>query len=144
MEFKDVLNAEGRPPYRSFDLLKLYLYGYKNKLYSSHQLEHACKVNLEVICLLKGLRPSERKIAYFRKDNAKSFKLAFRYFEGLLKDWELEDGETFAIDSIKILAQNALMNNFNKNKIDRHIAYIDDKIKEYKDQLDEQDGNLDP
>ncbi len=142
--FKDVLNNEGRPPYRSSDMLKLYLYGYKNKLRSSRQLEHACKVNLEVIWLLKGLRPSARKVAYFRKQNPNAFKAAFRYFVVLLKDWELIDGETIAIDSFKIRAQNALKYNFNQNKIDRHIAYIDGKVKEYGDQLDEQDGDLDP
>ena len=137
--FKDVLNNEGRPPYRSSDMLKLYLYGYKNKLRSSRQLEHACKVNLEVIWLLKGLRPSARKMAYFRKDNAKAFKLAFRHFVGLLKDWELIDGETIAIDSFKIRAQNALKNNFNQKKIERHIEYIDNKILEYRRQLDTED-----
>jgi transposase len=140
--FSDVLNPEGRPPYRSSDLLKLYLYGYKNKLRSSRQLEHACKVNLEVIWLLKGLRPSARKIAYFRKQNPNAFKQAFRYFVVLLKDWELIEGETIAIDSFKIRAQNALKNNFNQNKIDRHIQYIDNKIFEYQGQLDQQDGEL--
>ncbi len=141
--FKDVLNPEGRPPYRSSDLLKLYLYGYKNKLRSSRRLEHACKVNLEVIWLLKGLRPSARKVAYFRKDNATAFKQAFRYFVVLLRDWELIDGETIAIDSFKIRAQNALKNNFNRNKIDRHIDYIDNKILEYQKQLDAEDLEVD-
>lgn len=141
--FIDILNTEGRPPYRSADLLKLYLYGYKNKLRSSRQLEHACKVNLEVIWLLKGLRPSARKIAYFRKENAKAFKMAFRYFVTMLKDWELIEGETIAIDSFKIRAQNALKNNFNQKKIDRHIDYIDNKILEYQNQLDTGDTGLD-
>ncbi|MGB5497544.1 MAG: IS1182 family transposase [Maribacter sp.] len=141
--FNDILNSEGRPPYRSSDLLKLYLYGYKNKLRSSRQLEHACKVNLEVIWLLKGLRPSARKIAYFRKNNAVAFKKAFRYFVVLLKDWELIDGQTIAIDSFKIRAQNAIKNNFNQKKIDRHIRYIDDKIKEYQQQLDQGDEDFD-
>src|SRR5690554_551252 len=141
--FRDVLNAEGRPPYHSSDMLKLYLYGYKNKLRSSRQMEHACKVNLEVIWLLKGLRPSARKIAYFRKDNATAFKLAFRHFVGLLKEWDLIEGATLAIDSFKIRAQNAQKNNFNQKKIDRHIAYIDNKIKEYQDQLDQGDGEVD-
>lgn len=141
--FKDVLNTEGRPPYRSSDLLKLYLYGYKNKLRSSRQLEHACKVNLEVIWLMKGLRPSARKVAYFRKDNAKAFKLAFRHFVVLLRDWELIEGQTIAIDSFKIRAQNALKNNFNQKKIDRHIEYIDGKIQEYREQLDQGDDDLD-
>ena len=141
--FRDVLNSEGRPPYHSSDMLKLYLYGYKNKLRSSRQMEHACKVNLEVIWLLKGLRPSARKIAYFRKDNATAFKLAFRHFVGLLKEWELIEGTTIAIDSFKIRAQNAQKNNFNQKKIDRHIAYIDNKIKEYQAQLDQGDGEVD-
>ncbi|WP_205649750.1 IS1182 family transposase [Aequorivita ciconiae] len=138
--YRDVLNSEGRPPYHSSDMLKLYLYGYKNRLRSSRQMEHACKVNLEVIWLLKGLRPSARKIAYFRKDNAAAFKLAFRHFVGLLKEWELIEGATIAIDSFKIRAQNAQKNNFNQKKLDRHIAYIDDKIREYQDRLDQGDG----
>ncbi len=141
--FKDVLNSQGRPPYRSSDMLKLYLYGYKNKLRSSRQLEHACKVNLEVIWLLKGLRPSARKIAYFRKDNAGAFKKAFRHFVVLLRDWELIEGATIAIDSFKIRAQNALKNNFNQKKLDRHIDYIDGKIQEYQEQLDQGDDDMD-
>lgn len=75
--FNDVFADEGRPPFHSSDLLKLYLYGYKNGIRSSRKLAKACMVNLEVIWLLKGLRPSARKIAYFRKDNAKAFKNDF-------------------------------------------------------------------
>jgi len=116
LDFKNVLNTEGRPSYSSSYLLKLSLYGYKNKLRSSRQLENACKVNLEVIRLLKGLRPSARKIAFFRKDNAMAFKQAFRYFVVLLKDWKLIGGQTIAIDSLKARAQNALKNNFNQKK----------------------------
>lgn len=134
--FKQVLAYEGRPPFHPSDLLKLYLYGYKNQLRSSRKLEHACKVNLEVIWLLKGLRPSARKIAYFRKENADAFKKAFRFFVVLLKDWELISGEVIAIDSFKIRAQNALKNNFNQKKIDRHIDYIDSKINEYQKALE--------
>lgn len=134
--FKDVLNTEGRPPYRSSDMLKLFMYGYKKKLRSSYQLEEACKINLEVLWLLKGLRPSARKIAYFRKDNSKAFKQAFRHFVLMLKDMDLIDGETIAIDSFKIRAQNSLKNNFNQKKIDRHIEYIDQKIDEYVQELE--------
>ncbi len=77
--FKDVLQSEGRPPYRASDMLKLLMYGYKNHLRSSRKLSKACRINLEVIWLLKGLRPSARKIAYFRKDNSSAFKQSFRY-----------------------------------------------------------------
>ena len=140
--FKDVLRQEGRPPYRSSDLLKLYIYGYKNQLRTSRKLEQACKVNIEVIWLLKGLNPSARKIAYFRKNNTTAFKQAFRYFVCLLKEWDLIEGKTIAIDSFKIRAQNALKNNFNQKKIDRHIQYIDNKIEEYQKELDQNDAEL--
>lgn len=132
LDFKDVLAKEGRPPFHSSDLLKLYLYGYKNGIRSSRKLAHACKVNLEVIWLLKGLKPSARTIAYFRKNNAKAFKKSFRYFVSLLKEWDLIKGEIIAIDSFKIRAQNSLKNNFNQKKIDRHI---DNKIEQYNQAL---------
>jgi len=134
--FKNLLQSQGRPPYNASDLLKLFLFGYKNKLRSSRDLENACRVNLEVIWLLKGLRPSARKIAYFRKNNPKAFKQAFRYFVLLLKDWDLIDGQTIAIDSFKIRAQNNLKNNFNQKKLDRHFTYIDDKIQQFEKELD--------
>jgi transposase len=137
--FVDVLRKEGRPPYRAADLLKLYIYGYKNQLRSSRKLEQACKINMEVIWLLKGLNPSARKIAYFRKNNATAFKQAFRYFVILLKEMDLIDGQTIAIDSFKIRAQNSLKNNFNQKKIDRHIDYIDAKIEQYQQQLEQED-----
>ena len=125
--FKDVLNSEGRPPYRSGDMLKLYLYGYKNKLRSSRQLEHACKVNLEVIWLLKGLRPSAGKIAYFRKQNPNAFKAAFRYFVVLLKDWELIEGVTYTLMKGKqnVLSEvNLIMICYNLTRI---MAILDPK-----------------
>jgi len=137
--FNDVLLSEGRPPYKASDLLKLFMYGYKNDLRSSRKLEAACKVNIEVIWLMKGLQPSARKIAYFRKDNPKAFKQAFRYFVMMLKQMDLISGETIAIDSFKIRAQNSLKNNFNQKKIDRHLEYIDSKIAEYEDSLDQDD-----
>jgi len=137
--FKDVLPTEGRPPYKASDLLKLFMYGYKNDLRSSRKLESACKTNIEVIWLIKGLQPSARKIAYFRKENPGAFKQSFRYFVLMLKEMKLISGETIAIDSFKIRAQNSLKNNFNQKKIDRHLEYIDKKIEEYQKQLDEND-----
>ena len=140
LKFNEELCSKGRPPYKSSDLLKLYLYGYKSQLRSSRKLAYACRVNMEVIWLLKGLKPSARKIAYFRKNNAQAFKQSFRYFVLLLKEMNLIDGQTIAIDSFKIRAQNSLKNNFNQKKIDRHIDYIDMKIDSYQEQLDEADN----
>ena len=135
-------SSEGRPPYAPSDMLKLYIYGYKNQLRSSRKLAHACTVNMEVIWLLKGLRPSSRKIAYFRKDNAKAFKQVFKHFVLLLKDMGLIDGKTIAIDSFKIRAQNSLKRNFNQKKINRHLDYINAKIDDYCKQLDKADGEI--
>jgi transposase len=138
--FESVQTAEeGRPPYHPGDLLKLYMYGYKYGLRTTRKLEHAAQVNVELWWLLKGLKPSNRAIAYFRKNNSKAFKNAFRYFVLVLKDWDLVEGDVIAIDSFKIRAQNSLKNNFNQKKIDRHLRYIDEKITEYEKQLDEED-----
>ena len=131
---------EGRPPYHPGDLLKLYMYGYKHGIRSTRKLEHAAQVNIELWWLLKGLKPSNRAIAYFRKNNSTAFKNAFRYFVLVLKDWDLVEGDVVAIDSFKIRAQNSLKNNFNQKKIDRQIRYIDEKIAEYEKQLDEEEA----
>jgi len=128
---------EGRPPYHPKVLLKLYMYGYRHGLRSSQKLHQACLVNVELWWLLKGLKPSPRTILYFRKNNAQAFKNAFQHFVLMLKEWKLIEGETLAIDSFKIRAQNSLKNNFNQKKIDRHLDYIDGKIDHYQQQLEQ-------
>lgn len=133
------LRREGRPPYDPAVLLKLYLYGYKHSIRSSRKLEHSCKVNVELWWLLKGLTPSFRTIAYFRKENSEAFTSTFKRFVLILKDLDLIEGETIAIDSFKIFAQNSIRNNFTQKKIDRHLDYIDKKVAEYEAQLNESD-----
>jgi transposase len=134
--------VEGRPPYHPGALLKLYMYGYRHGLRSSSKLHQACLVNVEVWWLLKGLKPSARTICYFRRNNAAAFKQAFRHFVLMLKEWKLIDGETLAIDSFKIRAQNSLKQNFNQKKIDNHLAYIDEKIAQYETEIDQADSLL--
>lgn len=133
------LQKEGRPPYSPSQLLKLYLYGYKYSIRSSRKMEHECRVNIELWWLLKGVTPSFRSIAYFRKDNSAALKAAFRYFVIMLQDLELIKGETIAIDSFKIRAQNNIRKNYNQGKIDRHITYIDTKIEQYQQELEKAD-----
>lgn len=132
--------SQGRPPYHPAVLLKLYMYGYRHGLRSSAKLHQGCLVNVELWWLLKGLKPSPRTILYFRKNNAAAFKKAFQHFVLMLKEWKLIEGETIAIDSFKIRAQNSLKNNFNQKKIDRHLDYIDGKLADYHQQLDQADG----
>ena len=130
---------EGRPPYHPSILLKLYLYGYRYGIRTSRKLEREGQPNMEAMWLLEGLRPKYKTIANFRKDHSKAFREVFRRFVCLLKEWNLIDGETVAIDSFKIRRSNSLKNNFNEKKLKQHLAYIDAQISEYEAILDAAD-----
>src|SRR5690554_4072925 len=135
------LPPQGRPPYNPADLLKLYIYGYMNRMRSSRQLEKECHRNLEVIWLLKNLKPDHNTIARFRKDNSKAIKRVFRYSVEIAKNFNLIGGILIAGDSTKLRAQNSKKNNYNKKKIKRHIEYIDNKLKEHNAALSSADGD---
>lgn len=130
-------HEEGRPPYHPGVLLKLYLYGYHYGIRSSRKLEREARLNMEVNWLLHGQHPKNRTISEFRKIHPKAFKEVFRRFVYLLKQWDFIEGETIAIDSFKVRACNSLKNNFNDRKLIQHIEYIDNKIAEYEDALNE-------
>lgn len=129
----------GRPPYAPKDMLKLYLYGYLNRIRSSRRLEQETIRNLEVIWLVKKLRPDFKTIADFRKDNKKAVKAAFRNFVRLCDEWNLFGKELVAIDGTKIRACTSKRNNFSTKKLERHIQYIDDKIDTYLQELEDND-----
>jgi len=129
----------GRPPYSPKDLLKLYLYGYLNRVRSSRRLEHEAIRNIEVIWLLKKLKPDFKTIADFRKDNKKALKAVFRDFTKLCDEWNLFGKELVAIDGSKFRASNSKRNNYSAKKLERHIKYIDEKIENYMRELDEGD-----
>lgn len=131
--------SQGRPPYNPKDLLKLYLYGYLNRIRSSRRLEHEASRNLEVIWLLKKLKPDFKTIADFRRDNKSSLKAAFREFNKLCDEWGLFGKELIAIDGSKFRASNSKRNNYSEKKINRHLKYIDEKIDNYLKELDKTD-----
>jgi transposase len=137
--FKMEYVENGRPAYHPADLLKLYIYGYLNKIRSSRDKEKECKRNIEVIWLLKGLVPDHNTISNFRRDNPKAIKKVFRATVQIAKHFDLIGGKLIAGDSTKLRAQNSKKNNFNQKKIDRHITYIDNKLDEYNQQLSESD-----
>jgi transposase len=150
--FVDSLNLEafgfklgfvenGRPAYHPADLLKLYIYGYLNRIRSSRQLEKECKRNIEVIWLLKSLRPDHNTISNFRRDNPKAIKKVFRETVKIAQYFNLIGGTLVAGDSTKLRAQNSKKNNFNQKKIDRHLEYIENKLAEYERALSENDGD---
>jgi transposase len=127
---------EGRPPYNPGDLLKLYIYGYLNRVRTSRLLERECKRNLEMMWLLNELTPDHNTIANFRRDNAKAIKLVFRKMVKMCKRLDLIGGKVIATDGTKLRAQNSKKKNYNQKKIDDHLAYIENKLHEYLDALD--------
>ena len=129
----------GRPAYNPKDLLKLYIYGFLNRIRSSRRLEQEGIRNIEVIWLLKKLRPDFKTIADFRKNNKKAIKNVFREFNKLCDEWGLFGKELVAIDGSKFRASNSKRNNFSKKKIERHLKYIEEKIDVYMKELDETD-----
>lgn len=129
----------GRPPYDPRVMLKLYLYGYLNRIRSSRRLEHETKRNIELIWLLEKRNPDFKTIADFRKNNKKALKKIFRDFAGLCKEWGLFSKEMVAIDGTKFKASNSKKNNYSRKKIEQRLKYIEEKINSYLDELDQND-----
>lgn len=132
----------GRPAYHPSDLLKLYIYGYLNRMRSSRTLEKECGRNIELMWLLKGLAPDHNTISNFRKDNPKAIRRVFRATVQMAAHFDLIGGTLVAGDSTKLRAQNSKKNNFNPSKIERHIAYIDSRLEEYNKALAQEDGDV--
>ncbi|WP_432671411.1 IS1182 family transposase [Flavobacterium sp. SM2513] len=134
------LKSEGRPSFDTKIFLKLYLYGYLNGLRSSRKLEKECVRNTEMQWLLCGLVPNYHSISDFRMQNPKGLKKLFKLFVSFLKDADLIAGETIAIDGTKSRAHNSKKANFSQKKIDRHLAYIEEKTLEYLTDLEQNDN----
>jgi transposase len=132
--------ALGRPPYDPADLLKLYLYGYLNRIRSSRRLEAETKRNLELMWLLKKLSPDFKTIADFRKDNRSCFKGVFKQFNLLCRKLELFGAELVAIDGSKFKALNNPKRHYSAKQLQELVAKIEERIEEYLKQLDTQDS----
>lgn len=134
------LKTEGRPPFHPKVLLKLYLYGYLNGIRSSRRLEKESVRNIELQWLLGELVVNYHTIADFRKTNGKALRNTFKLFVLFLKEAELIGNRTIAIDGTKVRAHNSKKNNYNPKKLERHLAYIEEKTNEYLQQLETNDG----
>ena len=132
--------ATGRPGYDPADLLKLYIYGYLNRVRSSRRLEAESKRNLEVIWLLRRLSPDFKTIADFRRINRAAFRQVFREFVRLCRELELYGRELVAVDGTRIKAVNSRERNFTKAKLAKALAESDERLSRYLDRLDEADG----
>ena len=125
--------ATGRPGYHPADLLKLYIYGYLNRVRSSRRLEAETHRNIEVIWLLKRLQPDFKTIADFRRDNRKAFKQVFREFVALCRQLDLFGRELVAVDGTRIKAVNNKNRNFTKTTLKKLIEQSDERLERYRD-----------
>jgi transposase len=140
MGFKVHFPEGGRPAYHPAVLLKLFIYGYLNRMRSSRILEKECRRNIEMMWLIEQLSPDHNTIANFRKDNPDAIKKVFRATVQLAKNFNLIGGKLIAGDGTKLRAQNSKKNNFNTKKIDRHLKYIDNKLEQYNQDIARADG----
>ena len=138
--FKTIVHkSEGRPPYAPGLLLKLYLYGYLNKIRSSRKLEKECTKNIELQWLLQNLTPNYHTIADFRKMHAAPLQAMFRLYVQFMADAGLLGKTTIAVDGSKFKAVNSKKNNYSQKKIDKYKQFIEDKTEKYLQQLDDLD-----
>ena len=133
-------NATGRPSYAPQDLLKLYIYGYLNRVRSSHRLEAETHRNIEVIWLLRHLKPDFKTIADFRSDNRGAFRQVFRQFVLLCKQMDLFGRELLAVDGTRIKAVNNKDRNFTRASLTKFIELADAKLDDYLQRLDQSDA----
>ncbi len=139
--FGRVLPKEtGRPGYAPADLLKLYVYGYLNRIRSSRRLEAETHRNIEVIWLLRHLKPDFKTIADFRRDNRSAFRPVFRQFVLLCRQLDLFGRELLAVDGTRIKAVNNKDRNFTRASLAEFIRLADAKLDDYLQRLDTSDA----
>ena len=137
--FKTVPADTGRPAYHPSTLLKLFVYGYLNRVQSSRRLEREAGRNVELMWLLGGLAPDFKTIADFRKDNGKGIKNTCRTFIGLCREMNMFSDAVVAIDGSKFKAVNSKENNYTPKKLQFHIERVEKHIDDYLKQLDATD-----
>lgn len=131
--------ATGRPAYHPSVLLKLYIYGYLNRVQSSRRLEREAGRNLEVMWLLGRLVPDHKTIADFRKDNGAALRKVCARFVELCRDMGLLTTTSVAIDGSKFKAVNNRDKNFTRAKVERRRAQLEESVARYLSQLDTAD-----
>jgi transposase len=132
-------SVTGRPSYHPATLLKLYIYGYLNRVQSSRRLEREASRNVEVMWLVGQLVPDHKTIADFRKDNGRGIRKACVQFVSLCRQLGLLTRASVAIDGGKFKAVNTRDRNFTKGKMKRRMEQIEDSVARYLGQLDSAD-----
>src|SRR6187200_1254908 len=131
--------ATGRPSYHPSVLLKLYIYGYLNRVQSSRRLEREAGRNVEVMWLLGRLAPDHKTIADFRKDSGLALRKVCARFVELCREMGLLATASVAIDGSKFKAVNNRDENFTRAKVERRRAQLEESVARYLSQLDTAD-----
>ena len=129
----------GRPGYHPATLLKVYVYGYLNRIQSSRRLEREAQRNVELIWLTGRLMPDFKTIADFRRDNGPAIRTACREFVLLCRGLGLFEEATVAIDGSKFKAVNNRDKNFTERKLKARLQQLDDSVQRYLTELDRAD-----
>ncbi len=137
--FRTEPNATGRPSYHPKMMLKLYVYGYLNRVQSSRRLEREAQRNVELMWLTGRLAPDFKTIADFRKDNGEAIRLVCREFVMLCRKLGLLNNTLVAIDGSKFKAVNNRDKNFTRAKMKRRLAEVEASIDRYLERLTECD-----
>ncbi len=137
--FKTVSAETGRPGYHPSTMLKLFVYGYLNRIQSTRRLEREAGRNVELMWLLGRLAPDFKTIADFRKDNGKGIRNTCREFIALCRQMKMFTDAVVAIDGSKFKAVNSKENNYTPKKLQFHIARVEKHIDEYLKQLADSD-----
>ena len=131
--------ATGRPSYHPAILLKLYIYGYLNRVQSSRRLEREAGRNVEVMWLLGRLVPDHKTIADFRKNDGAALRKVCAHFVELCRQMGLLTAATVAIDGSKFKAVNNRDKNFTRAKVERRQVQLEESVARYLSQLDTAD-----
>jgi len=130
----------GHPCYPPGAMLKLYMYGYYNKIRSSRRLQWLCETNTDVMWLIGQMRPDFRTISDFRKDHVDQIKQVFKLFTKICAELGLYGKEVGVQDGSKFRAVNAKDNNLTESKLEKKLELIEEKITKYLEELDKNDA----
>ena len=131
--------ATGRPAYHPSTLLKIYIYGYFNRIQSSRRLEREAQRNLELIWLTGKLAPDFKTIADFRKDNGQAIRRVCREFIALCRHLDLFSDAIVAIDGSKFKAVNNRDKSFTERKLKARMQQVEESVARYLAELDRAD-----
>jgi transposase len=131
--------STGRPSYEPAVLLKIYIYGYLNRVQSSRRLERECQRNVELMWLTGRLAPDFKTIADFRHDNPTGIRNVFRRFVAICRQLKLLSHGVVAVDGSKFKAVNNRDRNFTPHKLAKRMQQVEESIARYMDALDTAD-----